>query len=77
MQQARLTFEQAGPRRKIFFDPQSTTAAVVTCGGLSPGLNNVIRSIYLELTFRYGVRRVIGIRNGYLGLNPEFGTGSR
>ncbi len=68
-----LTFEQAGPREKIFFDPRKTTAAIVTCGGLSPGLNNVIRSVYLELTFRYGVKRVLGIRNGYLGLNPESG----
>ena len=50
-----------------------TTAAVVTCGGLSPGLNNVIRSVFLELTHNYGVTRVLGIRNGYQGLNPEAG----
>jgi 6-phosphofructokinase 1 len=46
---------------------------VVTCGGLCPGLNNVIRSVYLELTKNYGVNRVFGIRNGYLGLNPASG----
>lgn len=68
-----LSFEEAGPRRKIFFNPSTTTAAIVTCGGLSPGLNNVIRSVYYELKMNYGVRRILGIRNGYLGLNPNVG----
>jgi 6-phosphofructokinase 1 len=68
-----LSFEEAGPRHKLFFDPAGTTAAFVTCGGLSPGLNNVIRSGFLELTHNYGVRRVLGIRNGYAGLNPDLG----
>lgn len=68
-----LSFEEAGPRSKIFFDPARTTAAFVTCGGLSPGLNNVIRSGFLELNFNYGVRRILGIRNGYAGLNPDSG----
>ena len=64
-----VSFEEAGPREKIFFDPAATTAAIVTCGGLSPGLNNVIRSAFYGLSESYGVRRVLGIRNGYLGLN--------
>jgi 6-phosphofructokinase 1 len=68
-----LSFEEAGPRRQLFFDPADTTAAFVTCGGLSPGLNNVIRSGFLELTHNYGVRRVLGIRNGYAGMNPDSG----
>ena len=68
-----LSFEKGGPREKIFFDPERTTAAFVTCGGLSPGLNNVIRSGFLELTHNYGVRRILGIRNGYAGLNPDSG----
>ena len=68
-----LSFEKAGPREKIFFDPASTTAALVTCGGLAPGLNNVIRSAFLELTYNYGVKRVLGIREGYRGLNPASG----
>ncbi|MGB5366601.1 MAG: hypothetical protein WBN14_10060, partial [Polyangiales bacterium] len=68
-----LSFEEAGPRRKLFFNPAETTAAFVTCGGLSPGLNNVIRSGFLELTHNYGVQRVLGIRNGYAGLNPDAG----
>jgi 6-phosphofructokinase 1 len=67
------SFEEAGPRRRIFFDPAETTAAFVTCGGLSPGLNNVIRSGFLELTHNYGVKRILGIRNGYAGLNPDSG----
>jgi 6-phosphofructokinase 1 len=66
-----LSLECAGPRRRLFFDPTRTTAAFVTCGGLSPGLNNVIRSGFLELKHNYGVERVLGIRNGYTGLNPE------
>ena len=68
-----ISFEEAGPRKTIFFDPSKTTAAIVTCGGLSPGLNNVIRSVFYGLSDTYGVDRVLGIRNGYLGLNPESG----
>lgn len=68
-----LSFEAAGPRSKIYFDPPKTTAAIVTCGGLSPGLNNVIRTAYMTLAKAYGVRRVLGIRQGYLGLNPASG----
>ena len=68
-----LSYEEAGPRERIFFKPETTRAAVVTCGGLSPGLNNVIRSLYYELTENYGVQEVLGIRNGYAGLNPENG----
>ena len=61
-------FEKAGPRQKIFFDPKKTRAAIVTCGGLCPGLNNVIRSAFLELHHNYGVREVLGIRHGFQGL---------
>ena len=64
-------FEKAGPREKIFFDPSRTKAAIVTCGGLCPGLNNVIRSLYLQLHFHYGVNAVLGIRYGYSGFAPE------
>ncbi len=69
-----LLFEKAGPRERIFFDPAKTRAAIVTCGGLSPGLNNVIRSAFLELKMNYGVEEVLGIRHGYQGLNPEVGA---
>jgi 6-phosphofructokinase 1 len=65
-----LKFERAGPRRKLFFDPAKTRAGIVTCGGLCPGLNNVIRSAFLELTFGYGVKEVYGFRDGYRGLDP-------
>ncbi len=68
-----LTFQRAGPREKIFFQPDRTTAAIVTCGGLCPGLNNVIRAAYYELRNNYGVSRVLGIRHGYRGLNPACG----
>lgn len=68
-----LQFELAGPRAKLFFDPKETRAAIVTCGGLCPGLNNVIRSLFLELHYGYGVAEVIGFRGGYGGLDPDCG----
>lgn len=63
-------FEVAGPRARLFFDPQKTRAGIVTCGGLCPGLNNVIRSLVLQLHHGYGVREILGFRNGYQGLDP-------
>jgi len=68
-----LLFEKAGPRERIFFDPAKTRAAIVTCGGLCPGLNDVIRSVFLELHMNYGVPEVLGIRYGFQGLNPRVG----
>jgi 6-phosphofructokinase 1 len=68
-----LQFELAGPRAKLFFDGNKTRAGIVTCGGLCPGLNNVIRSLFLELHYGYGVRDVFGFRGGYSGLAPECG----
>src|SRR5215213_8006850 len=69
-----LLFELAGPRARIFFDPRQTRAGIVTCGGLCPGLNNVIRSVFLQLHYAYGVKEVLGFRNGYRGLNPAPGS---
>jgi 6-phosphofructokinase 1 len=66
------SFEPAGPRRKIFFDPSKTRAGIVTCGGLCPGLNDVIRGLVRNLTYHYGVRRVVGFRNGYQGFIPSY-----
>jgi 6-phosphofructokinase 1 len=66
-----LQFELAGPRAKLFFDGKKTRAGIVTCGGLCPGLNNVIRSLFLELYYGYGVRDVLGFRGGYSGLDPK------
>jgi 6-phosphofructokinase 1 len=64
--------ERAGPREKIYFDPAKVHAGIVTCGGLCPGLNDVIRAIVMCLWYHYGVRRISGIRYGYRGLLPEF-----
>lgn len=63
--------ELAGPREKVFFNPAHVHAAVVTCGGLCPGLNNVIRAIVRCLWYRYEVRRITGIQNGYRGFLPD------
>lgn len=67
-------FERAGARERIFFDPSQTRAAIVTCGGLCPGLNNVVRSMVLELHHKYGVMNVLGFRYGFEGLNPDVGA---
>ncbi|MDZ7639477.1 MAG: ATP-dependent 6-phosphofructokinase [Bryobacterales bacterium] len=68
-----LHFEKAGPRSRLYFRPQYCRAAIVTCGGLCPGLNNVIRSVHNELYYHYGVKDILGIRNGFQGLNPDYG----
>lgn len=67
-------FEVAGPRERLFFDPKKTRAGIVTCGGLCPGLNNVIRSLVLELHHGYGVREILGFVDGYQGLDPWRGS---
>jgi 6-phosphofructokinase 1 len=68
-----IAFERAGPRNRLYFRPEDTRAAIVTCGGICPGLNNVIRAVLLELELRYGVRNVIGVRYGYAGMDPKNG----
>jgi 6-phosphofructokinase 1 len=68
-----LSVEFAGPRREIYFDPAKTKAAIVTCGGLCPGINDVIRSVTMALFYRYGVKNILGIPYGLRGLNPMFG----
>lgn len=60
-------FEPAGARQKIYFDPSKLRVGIVTCGGLCPGINNVIRAIVMELNFHYGVKRIFGFCNGFQG----------
>jgi len=67
------SLEAAGPRQTIYHDPAWTRAAIVTCGGLCPGLNNVIKSLVQVLWFDYGVRNIFGIPYGFRGLNPSYG----
>lgn len=67
-----VSFEKAGPREYIYFEPAKTKVAIVTCGGLCPGLNNVIRSLVNELYYRYGISRVLGIQFGYEGMIPSY-----
>jgi 6-phosphofructokinase 1 len=69
-----LLFELAGAREHLFFNPPETRAGIVTCGGLCPGLNDVVRSLFLEMHHAYGVRDVLGFRWGYQGLDPEHGA---
>ena len=65
--------EEAGPRENIFFEPSRLACGIVTCGGICPGLNDVIRSIVLCLYHHYGVRKIYGFRFGYEGLVPRYG----
>jgi 6-phosphofructokinase 1 len=67
-----VSFEKAGPKENIFFEPAKTKVGIVTCGGICPGLNNVIRSLVNELHYRYGISRIFGFRYGYEGLVSKY-----
>lgn len=67
------SYELAGPREHVFFDPSKLKCALVTCGGLCPGLNDIIRSIVLELHYGYGVRNILGVQYGLRGFISRFG----
>ncbi len=65
--------EKAGPRKKLYFEPGQTTSAIVTCGGLCPGLNSVIRALVMTSFYRYQNKRILGIPYGFAGFIPELG----
>lgn len=67
------SFEKAGPREKLFFEPGETVSAIVTCGGICPGLNAVIRGIVVMNFYRYNNQRTLGVSYGYAGLVKELG----
>ena len=67
-----VTIERSGPRERIFFDPAKTKCAVVTCGGLCPGINDVIRGLVMTLTYSYGVTTIYGIPCGYEGFVDRY-----
>jgi 6-phosphofructokinase 1 len=67
------SMELGGPREKIYFDPSRLKCGIVTCGGLCPGLNDVIRAIVFSLYYHYGVKTVFGFPYGYEGLSPRYG----
>ena len=66
-------FEFAGPREKIYFDPSKVKCAISTCGGLCPGLNDIIRAVVLELFHNYNAKNIYGIKHGLEGFIPEYG----
>jgi 6-phosphofructokinase 1 len=68
-----LSIEVAGPRERIYFDPTKSKAAIVSCGGLCPGTNDVIRAVVMELYYRYGVTNIVGIKYGFKGLIARYG----
>lgn len=65
-------FEMAGPREKLYFDPSKLRCGLVTCGGLCPGLNDIIRAIVLELFYGYGVKNIFGFKYGLQGFIPKY-----
>ncbi|CAL5375880.1 unnamed protein product [Camellia sinensis] len=60
-------FRRVGPRQKVYFESDEVRASIVTCGGLCPGINTVIREIVCGLYYMYGVNKVLGIEGGYRG----------
>ncbi|MBW2109339.1 MAG: ATP-dependent 6-phosphofructokinase [Deltaproteobacteria bacterium] len=68
-----LSFERAGPRSKIFFDPSKLRCAIVSCGGLCPGINSIVRSVVLALYYNYGVHNIYGVRYGLQGFISSYG----
>lgn len=65
--------QKGGPREFIYFDPKHTTAGICTCGGLCPGLNDVIRAVVRSLYNRYGVKRILGFQFGFQGFFADQG----
>ena len=65
-------FQKAGPRKMIFHNPAESRAAIITCGGLCPGLNNVIKGLVTVLYHDYNVKTILGIKYGYQGLVPKY-----
>ncbi|MBX9839180.1 MAG: ATP-dependent 6-phosphofructokinase [Silvanigrellaceae bacterium] len=65
------TFELAGPREKIFWNPDNLKVAIVTCGGLAPGLNNVVQNLVTFLSDRYRVKNIYGVPFGYQGFTHD------
>jgi 6-phosphofructokinase 1 len=69
------SFELAGPRHQVFYDPAKLRCGIVTCGGLCPGLNNVVRGLVVELNHGYGISQIFGFRYGYEGMVRRHGIG--
>jgi 6-phosphofructokinase 1 len=69
--------ELAGPREKIYFDPSKLKCGIVTCGGICPGVNDVIRSLVMSLFHHYGVKTVYGFLYGFEGLSWRYGHPAR
>ena len=67
-----VEFQVAGPRQKLYFDPSRAKCAIVTCGGLCPGINDVIRALVMEAHHQYQVPAILGISYGLEGFIPEY-----
>ncbi|MFZ5806043.1 MAG: ATP-dependent 6-phosphofructokinase [Verrucomicrobiota bacterium] len=71
------SLELAGPRKNIYFDPAQSRCAIVTCGGLCPGLNDVVRGLVMQSYYRYGIQKIYGVPYGYEGFIAKYGHTAR
>lgn len=55
--------------RKVWWESSKVKAAMVTCGGLCPGLNSIIREVTNALWYSYGIQDILGMQAGYNGLS--------
>jgi 6-phosphofructokinase 1 len=65
----KLLLQLANTRKDLHFNPSEVTVGIVTCGGLCPGLNDVVRSLTLCSIGSFQVKKVIGFRFGFWGLS--------
>jgi hypothetical protein len=47
---------------QVYFEPEDVKACIVTCGGLCPGLNTVIRELVCGLSHMYNVSDIFAIQ---------------
>jgi len=67
-----VEFQAAGPHKKLYFDPSRAKCAIVTCGGLCPGINDVIRALVMQAHHQYKVPAILGISYGLEGFIPKY-----
>jgi len=68
-------YKKAGPKTHLYYDPKKVKPVIVTCGGVCPGLNVVIREVVMMLCHGYGVKEVLGVKYGFEGFWKETSDG--
>jgi 6-phosphofructokinase 1 len=72
------SFVEAGPRRNLYYDPHTVRVAILTSGGIAPGLNTVIETIVEKHVGVYGLKLgplepgiILGFQDGFIGLEKN------